>query len=262
MDRDLAAAWRLHGELQLRSRPVVWNTILPEEFMRGESAVTQLDDGGGGAGEGEWPGRRLDVEWRWGTRRRRGWLLWSGAAESREKRGLTLARSSWSCPPPELDEEEWEKREEAREREASESELSRRSGADARSDAAPVDARPPLLRWRRNLSDLAAEEPVVVLPGVFANAAAAEGDGDGDDDALGLWAEAAARLSPSSSRHRLEQLGALGENTYWSAAPAAAPPRIAFIGSGVTGIASSNRGGGAAAADSGSGAATAVAVSF
>jgi hypothetical protein len=232
---------------------------LPEEFIRGESAVTQLD-GGGGGGEVEGPGRRLevDVEWRWGTRRSRGGLLWSGAAESREKRGLTFARSSWSCPPPELEDEECEKREEASERDASESELSRRSGADARSDAAPLDARPPLLRWSRNLRDLAAEELVVfVLPGVFANAA--DGDGDGDDDALGLWAEAAARLSPSSSRHRLEQLGALGENTYWSAAPAAAPPRIAFIGSGVAGIASNNLGGGAAAAVSGSGAAEAAA---
>jgi hypothetical protein len=74
MDRDLAAAWRLHGELQLRSKPVVWNTILPEEFMRGESAVTQLDGGGGGAWEGP-PARRLEVEWRCGTRRRRGGLL-------------------------------------------------------------------------------------------------------------------------------------------------------------------------------------------
>jgi hypothetical protein len=188
MDRDLAAAWRLQGELQLRSSPVVWNTILPEEFMRGESAVTQA---GGGGGEGPRL-RRLEVEWRCGTRRRRGGLLWSGAAESREKRGLTLARSSWSWPPPELDEDECEKREEASDREASESELSRRSGAEARSDAAPLDARPPLLRWRRNFRDLAAEEPVAVLPGVFANAAAAEGDGDGDD-ALGLWAVAAGR---------------------------------------------------------------------
>lgn len=173
MDRDLAAAWRLHGELQLRSRPC-WNTILPEEFMRGESTERHLDasclGGEGRRRAGLWAAR-LDVEWRCEerTRRRRGGL--GSAAESREKRGLT---SSWSWPE-EDEEEECEKREEASESEASESELSRRSGAEARSDAVPVDARPPLLRCRRNLSDLAADElVVVVLPGVFANAAAGE----------------------------------------------------------------------------------------
>ncbi|KAE8815357.1 hypothetical protein D1007_07327 [Hordeum vulgare] len=59
--------------------------------------------------------------------------------ESREWRGKSSG--SWA----EEDNDDMEKREEARERDASESELSRRSGATERSDA-----RPPF-RWRRGL---------------------------------------------------------------------------------------------------------------
>jgi len=204
----LDAAWKLQGELELRSRP--WNTILPEEFMRGESTEGQR---GGGGGEGR---RRAglrparveppEVEWRcWEERTRRmrdG--FGSAAVESRERRGT----SSWSWPE-EDDDEESEKREDARESDASESELSRSSGADARSDAEAPDARP-VFRWSRSLSDLAAAEFAALAAGVLA--AAAAGDGEGEGFALGLCA-AAALLSPSSSRHRLEQLGALGENT-------------------------------------------------
>jgi hypothetical protein len=213
-DRDLDAAWKLQGELELRSRP--WNTILPDEFMRGES--TERHRGGGG-GEGRRraglrPARVVeepepDVEWRWWwcwleerrTRRMRGGL--GSAAESRERRGT----SSWSWPEEE-DEEESEKREEAMESEASESELSRRSGADARSDAEAQDPRPVVFRWSRSLSDLAAAELVDLAAGVLAAAA-----GDGEGLALVGLCAAAALLRPSSSRHRLEQLGALGENT-------------------------------------------------
>lgn len=224
--------------------------------MRGESTETQRGCGGGGGPRGP------EVEWRRPeerTRRRRGGWWWlRSAPESREKRGL-ITMSSWeSWPPEEEDEEESEKREEASESDASESELSRRSGADARSD----DARPLLLllllllRWRRNLRDLAADdvdEPVVVLlPGVLANA---DGEGEGlglceadDDDAL---------LSPSSSRHRLEQLGALGEKTYWSAVARPAAARSGFIvcSAGGGGIACDLAGGGTAVQGSGSGAA-------
>lgn len=162
-DRDFDAAWKLHGELELRSRP--WNTILPEEFMRGES--TERQRGGEGRRRAGLRLARLEVEWRWEerTRRMRGGL---GSTESRERRGM----SSWSWP--EEDDEESEKREEARERDASESELSRRSGAEERSDAAAPDARP-LFRWSRSFKDLAAAE-FVVLAAVFAGAA---GDGEG-----------------------------------------------------------------------------------
>jgi len=55
----------------------------------------------------------------------------------------------------------------------------------------------------RSLSDLAAVE---VVAGVKATTA-----GEGKGLTLGLYV---ALLSSSSSRHRLEQLGALGENTY------------------------------------------------
>jgi hypothetical protein len=139
----LDAAWELQGELQLRSRSP-WNTIFPEEFMRGESA-----DGGG---------RRLleeEVEWRcWAerTRRTRG----GSAAESRERRGA----SSWSWL--EEDEEEREKREDAA---SAESEPSRRrSGAEERSDDA--DERPPaVFCCSRSFSDRAAAELVAVADG-------------------------------------------------------------------------------------------------
>uniref|UniRef100_A0A8R7UPX5 Uncharacterized protein n=1 Tax=Triticum urartu TaxID=4572 RepID=A0A8R7UPX5_TRIUA len=44
-ERDRRLEWTLPaGELELRSSP--WNTILPEDFMRGES--TEATDGGGG----------------------------------------------------------------------------------------------------------------------------------------------------------------------------------------------------------------------
>ena len=75
-----------------------------------------------------------------------------------------------------------EKREEAREREASESELSRRSGDADRSDTAAPDARPPF-RWRSSsFRDLAAEE-FDALDGV---AGTGDGDGEGDGDADGF----------------------------------------------------------------------------
>ena len=49
-DRDRRLEWTLPaGELELRSRP--WNTILPDEFMRGESTEATCG-GGGGGGEG------------------------------------------------------------------------------------------------------------------------------------------------------------------------------------------------------------------
>lgn len=178
MTRDLER-WTLPaGELELRSSPP-WNTILPEEFMRGES--TEATDGGGGVVAGRrraglWTARGGAEEWgggggwRWGvgweerTRRIRGFGVTS--TESREWRG----KSSWSWAEEE-DEEEREKREEAREREASESELSRRSGAAAEERS---DARPPLFRWRRSsLRDLAADE-LEALDGV-----AGTGDGEG-----------------------------------------------------------------------------------
>nr|CAB3468732.1 unnamed protein product [Digitaria exilis] len=151
------------------------------------------------------------------------------AAESSERRGT----SSWSWLEEE-DEEEREKRDEARESDASESELSRRSGSDA-DDEAP-DPRPPqpaAFRWRRSFSDLAAAEFAALDAGVLA----AAGDGEGL-----AFAAAAALLSPSSSRHRLEQLGALGENT-------------GLIGSAGAGIASAcgGGGGGGAVVASGSG---------
>ena len=109
-ERDRRLEWTLPaGELELRSRP--WNTILPEEFMRGES--TDATDGGGGvAGRrraGLWArgGTELCVavavarggaegggwQWRWGwerTSRMRGFGVRS--TESREWRG----KSSWS----------------------------------------------------------------------------------------------------------------------------------------------------------------------
>ena len=229
------------GELELRSRP--WNTILPDAFMRGESTETTL---GGGGGDGD--GRRraglgaarvgagvgADAEaatggcaygcgcgcGAWGlerTRRMRGRGV--GSMESRECRG----KSSWSWPD-EDDDDESEKREDARERDVSESELSRRRGAAERSD----DARPPF-RWRRRIfSDLAAE--LDALDGVDAIAAGeADGDADGDGDGFcGVWTF----LSRSSSRHRLEHVGALGENTYGSSAASAAAGCIALTGSG------------------------------
>ncbi len=248
-ERGFAAAWRVHGELELRSRP--WNTILPEEFMRGESTERQRC-GGGGEGRrraGLRPARDEEdeeVEWRWEerTRRMRGGL--GSAAESRERRGM----SSWSWPE-EDDDDEREKREEARERDASESELSRRSGAEASSDAEAPDERP-LFRWSSSFSDLAAVE-FIALPGVLAGA----DDGDG----FGLCA--AALFSPSNSRHRLEQLGALGEKTYGSAAStAAAAARSGFIGSEGAGIASGCGGRGAAASISGTAAALRSGSSF
>ena len=203
------AAWKLQGELELRSSP--WNTILPDEFMRGESTERQR---GGGGGEGRRraglrPARVEDeVGWRWWeleweerTRRMRGG--WGSAAESSERRGT----SSWSCPE-EDDDEESEKREDASDSDPSESELSRRSGADAWSDAAAPDARP-AFRWSRSLSDLAAAEFVALA--ADAGVLAAAGDADAEALVLGLCA-ADALLSPSSSRQRLDQLGALGEN--------------------------------------------------
>lgn len=220
-ERDRRLEWTLPaGELELRSSP--WNTILPEEFMRGES--TEATDGGGGvagrrraglcaacggadAGGGQWRCGGAEAggwQWRWGWERTsliRGFGVRS--TESREWRG----KSSWSWAEEE-DDDDMEKREEARERDASESELSRRSGDTERSDAAAPDARPPF-RWRRSsLRDLAADE-LDALDGV---AGTGEGDcgGDGDADGFcGVWTF----LSRSSSRQRLEHVGALGENT-------------------------------------------------
>ena len=194
--------------------------------MRGESAETTL--GGGGAcgverqrRAGLWPARGGAEAaatavgacgWgaAWGrerTRRMRGRGV--GSTESRERRG----KSSWSWAEEE-DDDESEKREEARESDASESELSRRSGAAERSDAAAPDARPPPFRCRRrSFSDLAAEE-LDALDGVAAVAGGA-GDADGDADRDGFCG-VCTFLSRSSSRHRLEHVGALGENTYGS----------------------------------------------
>ena len=131
------AAWKLQGELELRSSP--WNTILRDEFMRGESTEWQR---GGGGGDGRRRARlrparvEEEVEWRccewaWEERRTRWMQGGLGSAESSERRGT----SSWSCSK-EDHEEESEKREDANDSNASESELSRRrSGVDARSDA-------------------------------------------------------------------------------------------------------------------------------
>jgi hypothetical protein len=220
-DRDRMEEWTLPaGELELRSRP--WNTILPEAFMRGESTETTLGGGGGGCGvegrrrAGLWPARAGTeaaaavgvCAWGWGaawrlvrTRRMRGRGV--GSTESREWRG----KSSWSCAEDD-DDEDSEKREEARERDASESELSRRSGAAERSDAVEHDARPPF-RWRSSsFRDLAAEE-LDARDGVAA-VGAGDADGDATGDAFcGVWTF----RSRSSSRHRLEHVGALGENT-------------------------------------------------
>jgi hypothetical protein len=63
--------------------------------------------------------------------------------------------------------------------------------------------------WSKSLSDLAAAEFVALA--ADAGVLAAAGDADAEALVLGLCA-ADALLSPSSSRQRLEQLGALGEN--------------------------------------------------
>nr|CAB3448942.1 unnamed protein product [Digitaria exilis] len=246
-ERDRIEEWTLPaGELELRSRP--WNTIFPEAFIRGESTDTTLGCGGGCWGvdgrrlAGLWPARAgaaatAAVEVAAGgcgcgggggcerTRRRRGRGV--GSTESREWRA---EKSSWSWT--EEDDDEREKREEAREREVSESELSRRSGAAERSDE--VDARAPLFRWRSSsFSDLAAEE-LDALDGVAAVAAAGDADGDAAMDVFcggGVWTF----LSRRSSRHRLEHVGALGENTYGSIAASAAAGSTALTRSGVDG---------------------------
>jgi hypothetical protein len=148
------------------------------------------------------------------------------STESMEWRG----KSSWSWAEDE-DDEDMEKREEARERDPSESELSRRSGAAERSDTAALDARPPF-RWRSSsFRDLAAEE-LDALDGV---AGTGDGDGEGDADAGVFFSGVWTFLSRSSSRQRLEHVGALGENTYGSNA-SATEGRNVFTSSGVAGI--------------------------
>jgi hypothetical protein len=206
------------GELQPRSMP--WNTIFPDAFIRGES--TEAAPGGGVAerqrraglvtpraraglcaarvGAGEAAGGEVCGAWGWErTRRMRGRGV--GSTESREWRGVgsTLSRER----PEDDDAEEREKRDEARETEVSESELSRRSdGADEQS----ADARPPLRCRRSSLSDLAAVE-VDARGGVSVA---------GDEGFCG----ACTFLRRSSSRHRLVHVGALGENTHGSSAAA------------------------------------------
>jgi hypothetical protein len=143
------------------------------------------------------------------------------STESTEWRG----KSSWSCAEEE-DEEDMEKREEARERDVSESELSRRSGAAERSDA-----RPPPFRCRSSsFRDLAAEE-LDALEGV---AGTGDGEGEVDGDAGGFCG-VCTFLSLSSSRQRLEHVGALGENTYGSNA-SGIEGRSVLTSSGVAGI--------------------------
>ncbi|KAF0901278.1 hypothetical protein E2562_038881 [Oryza meyeriana var. granulata] len=145
-----------------------------------------------------------------------------GSTESREWRG------KWSCSWPEDDDDdESEKQDDARESDASGSELSWRNSTTARFNTATLDAWPPFRYRSSKCSDLATEE-LEDLDGVTA---VAVGHGDGDVDAATvIFCCVCTFISRSRSLHLLEHVSALGEKTYGSTTtPAVAVGFLSFL---------------------------------